>query len=43
MNEMLDLAINLNIKVPLKRITKIKKINPATLIGSGLINEISLL
>ena len=43
MNEMLDLAINLNIKVPLKRITKIKKINPATLIGSGLINEINLI
>ncbi len=43
MNEMLDLAINLNIKVPTKRITKIKNINPATLIGSGLINEISSL
>ena len=40
---MLDLAINLNIKVPLKRIAKIKKTNPATLIGSGLINEINLI
>ncbi len=43
MNEILNLAINLNIKVPSKRITKIKKINPATLIGSGLIDEISSL
>ncbi len=40
---MLDLATNLNIEVPTKRITKIKKINPATLIGSGLIDEISTL
>ena len=38
-----DLAINLNIQVSTKKIAKIKKINPATLIGSGLINEINSL
>ena len=39
-NEMVNLANNLNILTPKTRIAKIKKINPSILIGSGVLNEI---
>ena len=37
---MINLANNLNILTPKTRITKIRKINPSILIGSGVLNEI---
>ena len=39
-NEMVNLANNLNILTPKTRIAQIKKINPSILIGSGVLNEI---
>ena len=39
-NEMINLANNLNILTPKTRIVKIRKINPSILIGSGVLNEI---
>ena len=39
-NEMVNLANNLNILTPKTRIAKIKKINPSILIGSGVLHEI---
>jgi len=39
-NEMVNLANNLNILTPKKRIAKIRKINPSILIGSGILNDI---
>ena len=37
---MVNLANNLNILTPKKRIAKIRKINPSILIGSGILNDI---
>jgi len=41
LNEICDLAINLNINIKKKKIAKIKKIIPSTLLGKGLLEEIS--